>query len=63
MKDRVNDMLKQADMMAKQIALTKRMYEIQRQITAITHESIGMTKEYDSGMLNCVITLRISTIS
>ena len=45
MKDRINDMLKQADLMAKQIALTKSMYEIQRQITDITHDSIGMTKD------------------
>ena len=36
---------KQADLMAKQIAIMKRMYELQQQLTAITHHSIGATKE------------------
>ena len=45
MKERVNDMLKQADLMTKQIALTKRMYELQQQLNAITHHTIGVTKE------------------
>ena len=45
MKDRVNDMLKQADLMAAQIAAMKRMYGLQQQLTAITHHSIGETKE------------------
>ena len=44
-KDRMNDMLKQADMMAAQIVLMKRMYGLQQQLTAITHHSIGVTKE------------------
>ena len=34
-----------ADLMARQIALTKHMYELQRQVTAIAHHSIGETKE------------------
>jgi RND superfamily putative drug exporter len=45
MKDRVNDMLTQADLMSKQIALMNRMYELQSQLTDITHHSIGVTKE------------------
>jgi putative drug exporter of the RND superfamily len=45
MKHQVNDMLKMADMMARQIALTKRMYELQRQLTDITHHSIVETHE------------------
>jgi RND superfamily putative drug exporter len=45
MKHRINDMLKMADLMARQIALTKHMYELQGQLTAITHHSIGETKE------------------
>ena len=45
MKVRMNDMLKQADMMTAQIALMKRMYGLQQQLTAITHHSIGVTKE------------------
>jgi RND superfamily putative drug exporter len=44
-KDRVNDMLKQAELMDKQIALTTRIYELQQQLNAITHHSIGETKE------------------
>ena len=44
-KDRVNDMLKQADLLAAQIALMKRMYGLQQQLTATTHHSIGVTKE------------------
>ena len=45
MKHQVNDMAKMADMMARQIALTKRMYELQRQLTDITHHSIVETHE------------------
>jgi RND superfamily putative drug exporter len=45
MQARVNDMLKQADLMAAQIAAMKRMNELQQQLTAITHHSIGETKE------------------
>jgi RND superfamily putative drug exporter len=44
-KGRVNDMLKQADLMTKQIALTKRMYELQQQLNDINHLSLGVTKE------------------
>ena len=44
-KDRVNDMLKQADLLAAQIALMKHMYGLQQQLTATTHHSIGVTKE------------------
>ncbi|OCB26153.1 hypothetical protein A5674_19970 [Mycobacterium malmoense] len=45
MKDRTEDMLKQADVLSMQIATMKRMYEIQKQVTAITHDSIKKTKE------------------
>ncbi len=45
MKNRVNDMLTQADLLARQIALTKRLYELQLKINAITHHSITTTKE------------------
>ena len=38
----------QADLMARQIAMMKRMYELQQQLTAITHHSIGVTKEMAS---------------
>ncbi|HEY2499841.1 MAG TPA: RND family transporter [Mycobacterium sp.] len=42
---RSDDMLKQADLMATQIATIKRLYALQQQMTAITHRSITMTKE------------------
>ncbi|BBY00507.1 MMPL/RND family transporter [Mycobacterium seoulense] len=45
MKDRTVDMLKQADVLSFQIASMKRMYELQKQITALTHDSINKTKE------------------
>jgi putative drug exporter of the RND superfamily len=51
MKNRVNDMLKQADMMGKQIALTKNMFEIQQKITDVTLESIGTTRDMTAIML------------
>jgi RND superfamily putative drug exporter len=45
MKDRVNDMLKIAGLMDRQIALIKRMYDLQKRLTDVTHNSIGETKE------------------
>ena len=45
MKGANDELLRQADLMTEQIALMKRMYEIQQQITAITHHSIDETKE------------------
>lgn len=45
MKLRTDDMLKQADLMAQQIATMKRMYELQTELTNITHHTIGLTKE------------------
>lgn len=45
MKDRTQDMLKQADVLSFQIASMKRMYALQKQITALTHDSIIKTKE------------------
>jgi RND superfamily putative drug exporter len=44
-KERVNDMLKQADMIATQITIMKHLYELQKQITAITHDTVVETKE------------------
>jgi RND superfamily putative drug exporter len=45
MKHQVNDMAKMADMMARQIALTKRMYGLQKQLAEVTHHSVVETKE------------------
>jgi len=45
MKDRTKDMLKMADIMTRQIALMKRMYELQKRLTGITHDSISQTKD------------------
>jgi putative drug exporter of the RND superfamily len=44
-KQRINDILKQADDMAVQIALMKRLYELQKQINAVTHHTISLTRE------------------
>ncbi|MGO9153897.1 MMPL/RND family transporter [Mycobacterium sp.] len=48
MKARINDMPKQADLLARQINLTKRMYELQKQVTAITHHSIVVANDMAS---------------
>ncbi|MGD1237832.1 RND family transporter [Mycobacterium seoulense] len=45
MKDRTVDMLKQADVLSMQIATMKRMYELQKQITVLTHDTINKTKD------------------
>jgi RND superfamily putative drug exporter len=45
MKDRINDMRKMADLMTRQIDLTKRMYALQQQLTTITHDSIDKTRD------------------
>jgi len=45
MKKRVDDLLAQADLIGRQVAITKRMYDIQRQVTELTHNSIVGTKE------------------
>jgi RND superfamily putative drug exporter len=45
MKSANNDLLRQADLMTEQIALMKRMYQLQQQITTLTHHSIDETKE------------------
>ncbi|HYB37624.1 MAG TPA: MMPL family transporter [Mycobacterium sp.] len=44
-KDRMNDLLKQADEMAKTINLMQRMYGLMQQITNTTHHTIAETKE------------------
>jgi putative drug exporter of the RND superfamily len=45
MKDAVNELPKQADLMTQQIAIMKRMYDLQKQLNDITHHSIVSTKE------------------
>ncbi len=45
MKPRLNDMLKQAGMLAKQIEITKHLYELQKQVTATTLHTFGVTRE------------------
>ncbi len=44
-RDRTNDMLKQADLLAEQIAIMKRAYELQQQLTALSHHSVGVSIE------------------
>ncbi|MGY4711368.1 MMPL/RND family transporter [Mycolicibacterium sp. CBM1] len=45
MKARMNDLLTQVGMINRQIALMKRMYELQKQLNTITHNSFLTTKE------------------
>jgi putative drug exporter of the RND superfamily len=45
MKGSINELLKQADMLAKQIVLMKRMYEFQKKMTEITHQTFTETKD------------------
>lgn len=45
MQARTDDMLVQADLVAKQIATMKRLYELQKQMTVVTHDTITKTKE------------------
>ncbi|OBB97231.1 RND family transporter [Mycobacterium sp. 852002-30065_SCH5024008] len=45
MQARTDDMLKQADLIATQIATMKRLYELQKRMTEITHDTITKTKE------------------
>jgi RND superfamily putative drug exporter len=47
-KARMNDMLKQADEMAKTINLMQRMYGLMQQLTNTTHRTIGATKEINA---------------
>ncbi|OBG70650.1 hypothetical protein A5714_07075 [Mycobacterium sp. E2462] len=42
---RMDDMLVQADMLGEQIKHIKKLYELQQQMTALTHDSIAKTKE------------------
>ena len=48
MRPRVDEMLKQAELIDKQIAVTKRMYTLQQEINGITHQSILVTKEMNA---------------
>jgi putative drug exporter of the RND superfamily len=45
LKDRMKDMLAQADEMAKQIANMQRMYELMQQLNAVTHSMVGKTEQ------------------
>ncbi|BBZ44507.1 MMPL/RND family transporter [Mycobacterium parmense] len=45
MKNRIDDMMKMTENLARQIALMKRMYELQKKLTDITLRSLGETKE------------------
>ncbi|MDP7704123.1 RND family transporter [Mycobacterium sp. TY815] len=44
-RDRMNDMLKQADEMSKTIALMQRMYGLMTQLAGVTHKMVGDTEE------------------
>jgi RND superfamily putative drug exporter len=44
-KDRMNDMLKQADELAKTISLMQRMSDLMQQLTGTTHRMVGETRD------------------
>ena len=44
-KDRMNDLLKQADMMSETINIMQRMYGLMQQLVATTHDMVGKTHE------------------
>ena len=46
-KDRMNDLLKQADEMAQSIALMQQMYALMQQLNATTHHMVGETHEME----------------
>jgi putative drug exporter of the RND superfamily len=48
MKERMNDMLKQADDIAKMISLMQHQYLLMQQLNAITHNTITKTKEINA---------------
>jgi putative drug exporter of the RND superfamily len=48
LRPRVDDMLKQAEMLDRQIAITRRMYGLQQKMNEITHASIVVTKEMNA---------------
>jgi RND superfamily putative drug exporter len=47
-KDRMNDLLKQADEMAETIKVMQRMYGLMQQMTATTHHIVGQTRDIET---------------
>jgi RND superfamily putative drug exporter len=45
MKARINDMLAEADSLARQIEIMKHLYTLQQQITAVSHHTVGLAIE------------------
>ena len=45
MKARMNDMLTEADSLARQIAILKHLYALQQQLTAVAHHTVGVAIE------------------
>jgi len=48
MKVVTKDMLKQADALARQIAILKHLYELEKQLTAVSHHTIGLAIEMEA---------------
>lgn len=44
-KQAMNNLLKQADLLAEQVTVMKRLYGLQERLTGIAHHTIGLTKE------------------
>ncbi len=62
-KARINDMLKQADMMTRQIAIMKRLYVLQERLTAIAHHTVGLAIEMKPSSMKPKTISRISKTS
>ena len=62
-RDRMNDMLAQADEMTKTIATMQRMYGLMQQLDATTHRMVGDTIEMQQSPASYAMTSRTSKIS
>ncbi|OBI10930.1 hypothetical protein A5712_10885 [Mycobacterium sp. E2327] len=47
-KPRINDMLTEAESLARQIVILKHLYALQQQITAVTHHTVGVAIELET---------------
>jgi putative drug exporter of the RND superfamily len=47
-KDRMNDLLKQADEMSEMLTVMRRMYDLMQQMTATTHRMVGKTHDMEA---------------
>jgi RND superfamily putative drug exporter len=58
MKERMNDMLKQADEMSTTINLMQRMYDLMQQLVTTTHRMVGKTHDMEATVHRTVVETR-----